>query len=111
MRKSGTSSEATCVADRDGDRVPHPDGEQRPPRHHRRPRRQHLVHELFAKQISRLELRATVTVTIQIKPLAVPPVPTNLSSAGVVPVAILSSATFDATQVDPTVLLAGASRI
>lgn len=34
----------------------------------------------------------------------------NLSSAGVIPVAILSSATFDATTVDPdTVSLAGAS--
>jgi hypothetical protein len=38
-------------------------------------------------------------------------VPTiNLKSAGVIPVAILSSPTFDATQVDPaTVTLAGAS--
>ncbi len=48
-------------------------------------------------------------VAIEIKPGSSPPA-INLSSAGVVPVAILSSPTFDATQVDPaTVTLAGAS--
>jgi hypothetical protein len=47
-------------------------------------------------------------VVIDIKPGS-DPNSINLSAAGVVPVAILSSATFDATQVDPTtVTLAGA---
>jgi len=50
-----------------------------------------------------------LSVQIEIKPPATAPVPINLSSAGVVPVAILSTSTFDATQVDPaTVSLAGA---
>ena len=50
------------------------------------------------------------TVSIAIKPPADPPVPINLSSSGVVPVAILSSPTFNATTVDPaTISLAGAS--
>ena len=48
-------------------------------------------------------------VNIAIKPGSPNP-PINLSSAGVIPVAILSSPTFDATQVNPaTVTLAGAS--
>lgn len=48
-------------------------------------------------------------VTIDIKPNEYPNT-INLGSNGVVPVAILSSASFDATQVDPlTVTLAGAS--
>lgn len=52
---------------------------------------------------------AVTTVTIDIKPGSYPN-SINLSSAGVIPVAILSSATFDATTVDPTtVALAGAS--
>ncbi len=47
-------------------------------------------------------------VSIEIKPPASAPVPINLSSSGVIPVAILSTATFDATTVDPgTVSLAG----
>ena len=47
-------------------------------------------------------------MTIDIKPGSYPN-SINLSSAGVVPVAILGSATFDATQVDPaSVTLAGA---
>ncbi len=51
-----------------------------------------------------------IPVTIEIKPPATPPVPINLSSAGVVPVAILSTPTFDATTVDPaTVSLSGAA--
>ena len=50
-----------------------------------------------------------LTVSIDIKPGS-DPNSVNLSSAGVIPVAILGSATFDATQVDPaTVALAGAS--
>ncbi|MBI3934365.1 MAG: hypothetical protein HY316_06705 [Acidobacteria bacterium] len=52
----------------------------------------------------------TLTVSIQIKPPATPPVPINLGSGGVVPVAILSSPTFDATTVNPTtVTLSGAA--
>jgi hypothetical protein len=48
-------------------------------------------------------------VTISIKPPAKAPVPINLGSGGVTPVAILSSAVFDATQVDPsTIRLSGA---
>jgi concanavalin A-like lectin/glucanase superfamily protein len=48
-------------------------------------------------------------VSIEIKPPATAPVPINQSASGVIPVAILSSATFDATQVDPaSVSLAGA---
>lgn len=50
-----------------------------------------------------------LTVNIDIKPGSFPN-SINLSSAGVIPVAILSSDTFDATTVDPdTVTLAGAS--
>ena len=50
-----------------------------------------------------------LAVAIDIKPGSFPN-SINLGSAGVVPVAILSSATFDATQVDPaTVTLAGAT--
>jgi N-acetylneuraminic acid mutarotase len=50
----------------------------------------------------------TVQVTIDIKPSSEPN-SINLSSAGVIPVAILSSETFDATMVDPdTISLAGA---
>jgi hypothetical protein len=49
-----------------------------------------------------------IPVSIDIKPGSFPN-SINLSSAGVVPVAILSSGTFDATQVNPgTVSLAGA---
>ena len=49
-----------------------------------------------------------IEVTIDIKPGSFPN-SINLSSAGVIPVAILSSATFDATTVDPdTISLAGA---
>src|SRR5262249_30927004 len=48
-------------------------------------------------------------VTIQIKPDAPAPVPINLQSGGVTPVAILSTPHFDATLVDPaTILLSGA---
>lgn len=51
-----------------------------------------------------------ITVSIEIKPPALAPVPINLSSSGVVPVAIISTSAFDATQVDPaSVTLAGAS--
>jgi hypothetical protein len=50
-----------------------------------------------------------INTSIDIKPGSFPN-SINLSSAGVVPVAILSSATFDATQVDAaTVTLAGAA--
>ncbi|HXR25617.1 MAG TPA: LamG domain-containing protein [Candidatus Binataceae bacterium] len=50
-----------------------------------------------------------LAVNIEIKPPATAPVPINQSSSGVIPVAILSSASFDATQVDPaSVSLAGA---
>ena len=50
-----------------------------------------------------------IQVTIDIKPGSSPNT-INLRSAGVVPVAILSSATFDATQVDPaTVTLTGSA--
>ena len=52
---------------------------------------------------------STLTVAIDIKPGSYPNT-INLGSAGVVPVAILSSPTFDARQIDPaTVLLAGAA--
>jgi hypothetical protein len=52
---------------------------------------------------------AELTVGIDIKPGS-DPNSINLGSAGVVPVAILGSTTFDATQVDPeSVTLAGAS--
>ena len=48
-----------------------------------------------------------IVITIDIKPNDYPN-SINLSSAGIVPVAILSSSTFDATQVNPaTVTLAG----
>jgi hypothetical protein len=48
-------------------------------------------------------------VTIQIKPPAKAPVPINLKSEGVTPVAILSTPGFDATQVNPaTIDLSGA---
>jgi len=61
------------------------------------------THEAFTPAGSELE------VGIDIKPGATPN-SINLGSAGVVPVAILSSATFDATQVDPeSVTLAGAA--
>ena len=51
---------------------------------------------------------SVLQVSIDIKPGSYPN-SINLSSAGVVPVAILSSATFDATRVDPaSVTLAGA---
>jgi len=51
----------------------------------------------------------TLGVAIDIKPGSFPN-SINIGSAGVIPVAILGSATFDATQVDPeTVALAGAS--
>ncbi len=51
---------------------------------------------------------SVLTVAIDIKPGS-DPNSINLGSAGVVPVAILSSATFDATQINPeTVTLAGA---
>jgi hypothetical protein len=50
-----------------------------------------------------------ITVAIDIKPGSFPN-SINLSSAGVIPVAILSSTTFDATQVNPaSVTLAGAT--
>jgi probable HAF family extracellular repeat protein len=53
--------------------------------------------------------QAILEVTIDIKPGSVPNT-INLGSAGVVPVAILSSPTFDAQEVNPeTVRLAGAS--
>ena len=51
-----------------------------------------------------------IPVAIEIKPPATPPVSINLSSAGVIPVAILSSATFDATQVNQgTISLSGSA--
>ncbi len=62
--------------------------------------------------VNYLELQSTPVpkpVDIDIKPGSFPN-SINLASAGVVPVAILSSPTFDATQVDPaTVTLAGAA--
>jgi hypothetical protein len=57
----------------------------------------------------RIRLDAVVRVTIDIKPGTYPN-SVNLGSNGVVPVAILSTSTFDASTVDPlTVTLAGAS--
>jgi Concanavalin A-like lectin/glucanases superfamily len=51
-----------------------------------------------------------LSVTIIIKPPAQAPVPINLKSNGALPVAILSSPSFDATQVNPaTIKLSGAS--
>ena len=75
--------------------------------------------ELFNRALAEGEIQDIVTrgrfgkckiqVGIDIKPGGYPN-SINLSSAGVVPVAILSSATFDATQVDPmTIDLMGAS--
>jgi hypothetical protein len=76
--------------------------------------------EVFNRALSADELRAIysagsagkckfLSISIEIKPPAAAPVPMNLRSAGVVPVAILSTTTFDATQVDPaTVTLAAA---
>ena len=53
--------------------------------------------------------RSSSTAAIQIKPPSAAPVSINLSASGVIPVAILSSHTFDARQVDPaSVTLAGA---
>ncbi len=77
--------------------------------------------ELFNRALAPSEIAAiynaghagkckVISVTIEIKPPAAPPVPINQSASGVIPVAILSSPTFDATQVDPaTVSLAGAA--
>jgi hypothetical protein len=69
--------------------------------------------QIYNRALSDSEIQAlSLTVleaSIDIKPGSFPN-SINLSSAGVVPVAILSSATFDATQVDPaTVSLAGAA--
>jgi Concanavalin A-like lectin/glucanases superfamily len=76
--------------------------------------------ELFDRALAPSEIAAiynagpagkckVINVGIEIKPPASPPVPIDQSSSGVIPVAILSSPTFDATQVDPaTVSLAGA---
>ncbi len=51
-----------------------------------------------------------LVVHIEIKPPAAPPVPINLRSGGVIPVAILSTSIFDARTVDPTtVILSGAT--
>ncbi|OLD38283.1 MAG: hypothetical protein AUI57_07565 [Candidatus Rokubacteria bacterium 13_1_40CM_2_68_8] len=59
--------------------------------------------------IGAFELVRFLRVSIDIKPGSHPN-SINLGSAGVIPVAILGSATFDATQVNPaTVRLAGAS--
>lgn len=75
--------------------------------------------EIYNRALSQLEIRniynagsagkcKVTTVGIDIKPGSFPN-SINLHSAGVVPVAIFSSATFDATQVNPeTVSLAGA---
>ncbi len=53
---------------------------------------------------------SALSVTIEIKPPATPPVPINLGAGGVIPVAILSTATFDATQVNPsTISLSGST--
>lgn len=76
--------------------------------------------ELFNRALSPTEILSiynaghagkckVLNVSIQIKPPAAPPVPINLSASGVIPVAILSTSTFDATQVDPeSISLAGA---
>ncbi len=50
-----------------------------------------------------------IAVTVDVKPGTTGPAPINIGSAGVIPVAILSDRTFDATQVNPaTVRVAGA---
>jgi hypothetical protein len=70
---------------------------------------------LICGQVASLSLFAFVTriplpVAISIKPPAAPPVPINISSAGVIPVAILSGDGFDATTVNPgTINLSGAN--
>jgi hypothetical protein len=76
--------------------------------------------EIFDRALSKTELQAIVgagsggkckvrTVAIDIKPDSFPN-SINLSSSGVVPVAILSSALFDAVEVNPaTITLAGAA--
>jgi hypothetical protein len=62
----------------------------------------------FVGEITLTVVALATPVNIDIKPGSFPN-SINLNSAGVVPVAILSSLTFDATQVDPTtVTLAGA---
>lgn len=75
--------------------------------------------EIFGRALSQSEIQAIFnagsagkckikSVSIDIKPGSFPN-SINLNSAGVVPVAILSSSTFDATTVDPdTITLAGA---
>lgn len=69
----------------------------------------YLLQALSAYTLSKPQMNACgIEVAIDIKPGAVPNV-VNRSSAGVVPVAILGSATLDVTQIDPaTVSLAGA---
>jgi len=48
-----------------------------------------------------------VTMKIQIKPGSISPVPINPRANGVIPVAILSTANFDATKVDPSTVRFG----
>jgi hypothetical protein len=50
-------------------------------------------------------------VTISIKPPAKAPVPINLGSGGVTPVAIFSSSVFDATQVDPSTIRLSSAQV
>jgi hypothetical protein len=52
-----------------------------------------------------------VTVTIQIKPPSSAPVSINLSSGGMVPIAILSTSTFDATKVVPSSILIDGAKV
>lgn len=62
-----------------------------------------------AFSVSPAAITTVLHMSIAIKPGTPPPVPLNLEGHGTIPVAILSSATFDARTVDPsTVTLAGA---
>ena len=61
-----------------------------------------------ACEIGAYEVEAEITVAIDIKPGSFPN-SINPKSKGVIPVAILTTATFDATTVDPTTVLFGAT--
>jgi len=64
---------------------------------------------VYFDDVALWEPETTIKVEIDIKPDSEPN-PINLKARGVLPVAVFSSETFDATQIDPaTVLLAGAT--
>jgi hypothetical protein len=68
------------------------------------------VPDLNSNLVTVLLNRSVLPVSIIIKPPAAPPVPINLKSDGVLPVAILSTSRFDATKINPaSIKLSGAS--